>query len=60
MRDRNEFDFDDHVLVGLRRSPSWTSDTVVLLYDVVASCGIYSLFPHTTPHCHIVLPTGLY
>jgi hypothetical protein len=33
----------------------WTSDTVVLPYEVVASCGIYSLFPHTTPHCHIVL-----
>jgi len=61
MIDRNEFDFDDRVLVDLHCSLSWTSDIVFLPYEIVASVlWDLSLFPHTTPHYHIVLPTGLY
>jgi len=49
MRDRNEFDFDDRVLVGLRCSLSWTSDIVVLPYEVAANV-LWDLFIISTYH----------
>jgi len=49
MIDRNEFDFDDRVLVDLRCSLSWTSDIVVLPYEVVASV-LWDLFIISTYH----------